>query len=57
MSYPNELPSQKPGPVEAAERFQSLDTVRGVAVLGILIMNIYAYAMPFQAYSNPLIMG
>ncbi|MEO1366311.1 MAG: DUF418 domain-containing protein [Acidobacteriota bacterium] len=28
--------------------------MRGVAVLGILAMNIYAFAMPLQAYMNPL---
>ena len=44
-------------PVSAAERFESLDVLRGVAVLGILVMNIYAFALPFAAYSNPLVMG
>lgn len=44
-------------PVSAAERLTSLDTLRGVAVLGILVMNIYAFAMPFAAYMNPLVMG
>ena len=39
------------------ERIVSLDALRGVAVLGILVMNIYAFAMPFIAYSNPLVMG
>lgn len=31
--------------------------LRGVAVLGILVMNIYAFAMPFSAYMNPLLLG
>jgi uncharacterized protein len=44
-------------PVEARERFASLDRLRGVAILGILVMNIYAFAMPFAAYVNPLRMG
>jgi uncharacterized protein len=44
-------------PVTAAERIASLDVLRGVAILGILVMNIYAFAMPFPAYSNPLLMG
>ena len=57
MGYPTELPFRKAGPVAAADRFQSLDTLRGVAVLGILVMNIYIFAMPIPAYSNPLIMG
>jgi uncharacterized protein len=45
------------GPVQGDERFVSLDMLRGVAVLGILVMNIYGFAMPFIAYANPLIMG
>jgi uncharacterized protein len=45
------------GPVEASQRFVSLDRLRGVAILGILVMNIYAFAMPFIAYTNPLRMG
>jgi uncharacterized protein len=44
-------------PVLGAERIVSLDILRGVAILGILVMNIYAFAMPFPAYSNPLLMG
>ncbi|MDQ3246515.1 MAG: DUF418 domain-containing protein [Pseudomonadota bacterium] len=38
-------------------RIQTLDIVRGVAVMGILAMNIVAFAMPFQAYMNPLATG
>lgn len=38
-------------------RIPSLDIVRGVAVMGILAMNITAFAMPFQAYMNPLAYG
>lgn len=45
------------GPIAASERLTAVDTLRGVAVLGILVMNIYAFAMPFPAYSNPLLMG
>tara|TARA_R110002049_G_scaffold54869_40_gene152551 strand:+ start:1986 stop:3305 length:1320 start_codon:yes stop_codon:yes gene_type:complete len=44
-------------PVASGQRISSLDTLRGVAVLGILVMNIYAFAMPFVAYQNPLVMG
>lgn len=50
-------PYQAPGPITPGERFAALDTLRGVAVLGILLMNIYAFAMPFAAYMNPLNMG
>lgn len=45
------------GPVLLGERIASLDVLRGIAVLGILVMNIYAFAMPFIAYGNPLAMG
>lgn len=45
------------GPVTGIDRNHGVDTLRGVAVLGILVMNIYAFAMPFSAYSNPLVMG
>jgi uncharacterized protein len=48
---------QAAGPVTASERFESLDLLRGVAILGILVMNIYAFAMPFAAYFNPYRMG
>lgn len=37
----------------AATRYESLDAIRGVAVMGILAMNIVAFALPFPAYSNP----
>ncbi|HEY0626238.1 MAG TPA: DUF418 domain-containing protein [Allosphingosinicella sp.] len=42
----------EPGP-----RIETLDIVRGVAVMGILAMNIVAFAMPFQAYMNPYAYG
>ncbi len=45
------------GPVTAGERISSLDTLRGVAILGILVMNIYAFAMPFIGYMDPLRIG
>ena len=44
-------------PVPGTERIGSLDILRGVAILGILVMNIYVFALPFTAYSNPLVMG
>ena len=50
-------PIQESVPVTASERITSIDTLRGVAVLGILVMNIYAFAMPIVAYQDPLAMG
>jgi uncharacterized protein len=44
-------------PVTEADRIASVDTLRGFALLGILVMNIYAFAMPFAAYFNPLLHG
>jgi len=42
---------------EAPPRIATLDIVRGVAVMGILAMNIVAFAMPFPAYMNPIAFG
>lgn len=42
---------------EPQSRIVTLDIVRGVAVLGILAMNIVGFAMPFQAYMNPAATG
>ncbi len=42
---------------QSGERFATLDTVRGIAVMGILAMNILAFAMPFPAYVNPAAYG
>ena len=44
-------------PVEKTNRIQSLDLLRGIAILGILIMNIQSFAMPGSAYNNPLAFG
>ncbi len=40
-------------PVRGSERIEALDVLRGVAVLGILVMNVQSFALPFAAYSNP----
>lgn len=45
------------GPALGSDRIVSVDVLRGVAVLGILAMNVYAFAMPFAAYQNPLLYG
>lgn len=41
------------GPTAEPERIRSLDTLRGFAVLGILVMNVQSFAMPVSAYMNP----
>ena len=40
-----------------ASRIHALDLLRGIAVLGILIMNIQSFSMPSAAYTNPMAYG
>jgi uncharacterized protein len=42
---------------EPPPRIVTLDILRGVAVMGILAMNIVGFALPLQAYWNPLALG
>ena len=44
-------------PIQAAERYESLDLLRGLALLGILVMNIQLFSMPFAASINPTALG
>jgi uncharacterized protein len=39
------------------QRILTLDVVRGVAVMGILLLNIIGFAMPAPAYFNPVAYG
>ncbi len=39
-------------PVASAERITNLDTVRGIATLGILVMNAVSFGLPQPAYFN-----
>lgn len=43
--------------MELSKRIVSLDILRGVAVLGILVMNIQSFSMPSAAYINPTAYG
>lgn len=43
--------------IPVAGRLLTLDALRGFAVMGILAMNIVAFAMPFWAYVTPLAYG
>jgi uncharacterized protein len=43
----------QPAPVAAPDRLETLDVLRGFALLGILAMNIRAMAAPFSAYMYP----
>ncbi|MEO1039732.1 MAG: DUF418 domain-containing protein [Pseudomonadota bacterium] len=40
-------------PVSAKDRYESLDVLRGIAVLGILMVNVQAFTMAPFAYMNP----
>lgn len=35
-------------------RIDRLDATRGIAILGILLMNIFGFALPQMAYINPV---
>ena len=58
MSYAADLSEDDWDTVPVAPtRIATLDIVRGVAIMGILAMNIVAFAMPFSAYMNPTAYG
>ncbi len=46
-----------PAPVEQAERITALDSLRGFALLGILLMNIVAMGLYGAAYDDPTVTG
>ncbi len=41
----------------SARRIVQLDALRGIAVIGIAWMNVFAFALPAQAYYNPIAYG
>lgn len=45
------------GPVTGQERINTLDILRGIALLGILLMNIAGFGLVFPAYYDPTING
>lgn len=46
-----------PSASASSSRIGLVDALRGFALLGILIMNIQSFAMPDQAYLNPMAFG
>jgi uncharacterized protein len=44
-------------PTIESRRIASIDVLRGLAMLGILVLNIQAFSMPFEAYGNPYAYG
>ena len=49
--------SMKLKPVTGEQRLSSIDTLRGIAVLAILVINIGAFAYPDSVVFDPTIMG
>lgn len=44
-------------PTTEKERIRSLDILRGIALLGILILNILGFAFVFESYSDPTLIN
>jgi uncharacterized protein len=44
-------------PVRSEERISSVDVLRGFSLLGILLMNIVSFGLPFAAYNDPSAYG
>jgi uncharacterized protein len=53
----NGPPPIRSAPVDEGDRLVPLDVLRGVAVLGILYMNVQSYSMAEPAYGNPTAYG
>lgn len=50
-------PDHQPGHRPAKQRLTTLDALRGVAVLGILVPNIVAFTWPMAARADPSVIG
>ncbi len=48
---------EQTAPVTTEERLRSVDMLRGIALLGILLMNIQNFGLPSNAYENPAAWG
>ena len=48
-----ESSSARPVPVAPGERIEALDVLRGFALLGILLLNIIGFGLPFASYLTP----
>ena len=50
------MTTSQDSPVRDADRIVHLDVIRGISVLGILLMNIMSFGLTVYAYSNPSIL-
>ena len=62
IATPHASPVQPPppsplGPVTGGERIVTLDVIRGMAVLGILMVNMQSFSMPDVVHDNPAAFG
>ena len=44
-------------PAISSTRIAALDVLRGVAILGILVLNVTGYGLPYAAYDDPSVWG
>ncbi|APW96952.1 hypothetical protein CHINAEXTREME_03835 [Halobiforma lacisalsi AJ5] len=49
--------TEKTGPTAPSDRIVGLDALRGFALLGILLINVWVFSMPETTLSNPTIYG
>lgn len=54
---PHELSDTGAAPLEQGQRITALDSLRGFALLGILLMNIVPFGLYGGAYNNPTVAG